>query len=237
MREVGPTYDWLVVKVRIFDFDLTFRPFGPEALSFQAPLHAENFLVISPEFVTDRDNPLPGVLGEYGFGYTFIYHPTGDSLLAYGPGRFAAGFQLFTFRILKSGAIRVRLVFVVNRPGQITNVRITPIQWGMRLADLFSLGLTSRVFGPALGVLSRFPPFLGSFDPVSTSITTANLLTAGWAANELCISREQLEKDFLVYHFMQHYQMIVGSLLTWRQIPDWLDTPALPDFVRTGVSS
>jgi hypothetical protein len=57
------------------------------------------------------------------------------------------------------------------------------------------------------------------------------------AAKDLCISKEQLEKDFLVQHFRQHYQMIVGSLTTWRRIPDWLDATSLPDWVRSGVSS
>ena len=51
------------------------------------------------------------------------------------------------------------------------------------------------------------------------------------------ISRRQLEKDFLVQHFKQHYVTIVGSLLTWRQIPDWLDGRALPEWVLTGKSS
>ena len=44
-----------------------------------------------------------------------------------------------------------------------------------------------------------------------------------------------IEKDFLVTHFMQHYQMIVGSLLTWRRVPDWLDSSALPETATTGV--
>ena len=29
LREIGPTYDWVVLKVRIFDFRLSFQPFGP----------------------------------------------------------------------------------------------------------------------------------------------------------------------------------------------------------------
>jgi hypothetical protein len=65
----------------------------------------------------------------------------------------------------------------------------------------------------------------------------ANAVTGGQAAQQLCISREQLDKDFLVQHFMQHYVTIVGSLLTWRQIPNWLDAAALPDWVVAGRSS
>ena len=40
----------------------------------------------------------------------------------------------------------------------------------------------------------------------------------------------------LVQHFMQHYSMIVNALLTWRQIPNWLDEKSLPEWVKTGVS-
>ena len=52
----------------------------------------------------------------------------------------------------------------------------------------------------------------------------------------LCISTETLEKLFLMQHFKQHYQTIVGSMLTWRQIPNWLDTPSLPSWVISGLS-
>jgi hypothetical protein len=237
LREIGPTYDWLVVKVNIFDFNLGFQPFGPASFTLQIPITAENYLVVAPEFVANRDGPAPGILGEYGFGYTFLNHPDDASLLAYGPGHFGAGFQLITFRVREDGASEVRLVFVVNRPQQITNLRLAPLDWGWRVADFFSFGATSRLLAPVRGMLDRFSPRLGSFDPLSVSVALANLFTAGWAARELCISREQLEKDFLLHHFMQHYQMLVGSLLTWRQIPDWLDAAALPAFVVTGVSS
>jgi hypothetical protein len=64
-----------------------------------------------------------------------------------------------------------------------------------------------------------------------------NGLSANQAAKQLCISRQQLEKDFLAQHFTQHYATIVGSLLTWRQIPDWLDGASLPEWIVTGKSS
>jgi hypothetical protein len=53
----------------------------------------------------------------------------------------------------------------------------------------------------------------------------------------LCISRDDLEKEFLAQHFMQNYDLIVGSLQTWRQIPDWLDSAGLPEWVVKGVSA
>ena len=84
--------------------------------------------------------------------------------------------------------------------------------------------------------LAAFPLRLGQFNPVYAYIDVANALTFGQAGARLCITRDQLDKRFLVQHFMQHYQAITGSLLTWRQVPDWLDTASLPDWVVNGTS-
>jgi hypothetical protein len=237
LRTIGPLYLWTVCKVRIFDFNLRFQPRGRESVSLAIPLKAENYLVLSRDFIANRDDPAPGVLGEYGFGYAMIRDTSDESVFAYGPGQFQTGFQLIHFRVLGNGETWVRLVFVVNRPDRILNIPIDPVGWSFRLADLFSLGLASRVVGPAKPWLERSPFRIGGFDPISAYVTLANTLTGGFAAEDLCISREQLEKDFLVQHFHQHYQMIVGSLLTWRHVPDWLNTREIPASIVTGVSS
>ena len=46
-----------------------------------------------------------------------------------------------------------------------------------------------------------------------------------------------VEKLFLFYHFTAIYTLIVNSLLTWRQIPDWLDSDALLGWVAKGENS
>jgi hypothetical protein len=231
LREVGEKYEWVVVKVSIFDFNLSFRTGGPGSPQLVIPLKEENY------FITCEDEPGKGLLGEFGFGYSLINYTTDRSIFTYGPGRFEAGFQLFRFRMLEEGAIRVQLAFVANRPEQITSVDINPVEWSFRLADLFSLGVASQILAPVRGALEQLPLRLNDFDPVLAYVSLANLLTGGQAAQELCISKERLEKDFLVKHFMQHYQMMVGTLLVWRQVPDWLDTAALPKWVITGISS
>jgi hypothetical protein len=236
LREIGAKYEWIVVKVRIFDFKFTFRPFGAEAPELGLPLKEESYLVLSREFVTDQDRPQPGVLGEYGLGYAFIKNPV-EGVLAYGPGEFDAAIELINFRVLESGEVRVRMAFVANRPKRIANVSLDPIDWGFRLADLFSLGMASRLLAPVKSAYSETPFRQGSFDPVYAYISLANTLTGDQAAKQWGISRERLEKEFLTRHFMQHYQTIVGSLLTWRQIPDWLDAQALPEWVVTGSSA
>lgn len=74
-------------------------------------------------------------------------------------------------------------------------------------------------------------------DPVFTLIDLANLLTRGLAARRYCISRRELETNFLVQHFTQHYDMIVGALSTWSQVDDWLDEGSLPQWVVTGMAA
>ncbi len=234
LREIREGYEWLVAKVRVFNFNLTFRPFGPESISFNLPLKEETYLILSPDFITYRDHPTPGVLGQYGFGYALLKYEPAPSVFAFGPGHFRAGFQLINFEVLERGDSRVRMVFVVNRPDRILKLDLDPIGWSFRLADVMSLGLASRILGPFKEIVSRFPIRVRDFDPVTAYITLANLVTAGEAARQLGISKKQLEKEMLVQHFMEHYQMIVGSLLTWRQIPDWLDRGALPDWAITG---
>ena len=237
LRELEWKYEWIIAKVRIFDFKFAFTPFGADGPEVTVPLAEESYLVLTHEFIQNNDEPRPGVLGEYGIGYAFIKDPA-QGLVAYGPGQFDAAIELINFEVLESGVIRVSMSFVVNRPQRIMNVSLDPVNWSFRVADLFSFGLTSRLLAPVKDAFEKFPtPNFVAFDPVSSYISLANLLTADRASHEFCISREQLEKDLLAQHFTQHYATIVGSLLTWRQIPDWLDSAALPEWVVKGKSS
>jgi hypothetical protein len=220
LRDIGPKFEWIVLNVRIFDFSFTYAPLGLNAPQVVFPLTEASYLVMSRDFVTHEEDPEPDVLGRYGFGYAFIKNPD-PSLLAYGPGEFDAAIEMITFRVLGDGTTRVNMVFVANRPNRILNVTLDPIQWSFTLADLASFGMTSRFLAPMKGMLGQLPMPDSSVDPVYASIALLNLLTGGLSSTELCISIEELEKQFLLKHFMQHYQTLVGSLQTWRQIPNW----------------
>ena len=236
LREIGKKYEWIVVKVRIFDFAFAFKPLGPEALEVVFPLKEESYLVLTRDFIVNEDNPDPGLLGVYGLGYAFIKNP-GAGSIAYGPGEFDAAFEQINFRVQKNGVVRVDMAFVANRPERIANVSIDPVDWSFKFADIFSFGLTSRLLSPIKGALESLPTDLGSFDPVYTYVALANAVSGGRAAQDLCISRQELDREFLVQHFIQHYTTIVGSLLTWRQISNWLNSAALPEWVIAGRSS
>lgn len=235
-RELGRRFDWIVASVRIFDFDLTF-PVDPQLPRVSIPLREIAYIIFSADYVLAHDQPPPGTGGRYTFGYSMLRTDQERSILAYGPGHFAAGFQLFDFRVLDDGTIRVRMPFVVNRPRRILNLSLDPLQWAITGTEIATLGLAKPFLAPFQTVVDRLPLNQLGFDPIFGSIALLNLFTFGQAAQQYCISRQQLEKIMLIYHFNQYYTMITGSLLTWRQIENWLDTANLPRWVIDGRSS
>jgi hypothetical protein len=192
--------------------------------------------VLSRDFITHTDDPAPGVLGRYGLGYAFIKDPAGG-VLAWGPGQFDAAIEIIDFLSFEDGRVRVEMAFVANRPERILKVSLNPVSWSFTLANLMTFGLSSRFLAPLQDLLAHLPFSSANIDPVYTFIWLANALSGGQAAQQLCLSTEELDRQFLVKHFMQHYQTVAGALHTWRQIPDWLDTSALPEWVVRGVSA
>jgi len=235
LREIGTTYDWIVVKVCIFDFSFTFRPFGPGTPQLVLPLQEDSFLVLTRDFIRIEEDPAPGVLGRYGLGYAFLKNPR-QGLFAYGPGEFDAAIELIDFEVRESGETRVEMVFVANRPERLVNVSLDPLGWGLSAMDAMTLGFASPFTAPMRSLLDALPFTRLQVDPVYAYVDLANLLTGGGAAEQLCISRDQLDRDFLVKHFMQHYQTIAGSLATWRLVGDWLDAASLPGWAIHGRS-
>jgi hypothetical protein len=233
VRTLFDAYDWVVLKVQLFDFDFDVRP-AADAPRVVVPLTEESYLVVSRDFVIDEGDASTDIIRTCGFGYAFIQDPAPRGSIAYGPGRFEVAFKLIQFRLLRSGEIRVKLVFAANRPESILNVSLDPIRWGLTTLNVLSLGLVSRLLGPIEEFVSSSD---ARFDPVGVYISAANALTGGIASDELCISRATLERYFLLRHFEQHYDMLAGSLLTWRGVADWRDEDAVPEWVHTGVTS
>ena len=71
-RDIGRLFDWILLKVRIFDFNFNFRPFGESGPELVFGENEESYLVVHKDFVNYRIRPIPGVLGEYGIGYAFV---------------------------------------------------------------------------------------------------------------------------------------------------------------------
>ena len=236
LRQIGSRYEWVVVKVDVFDLKLVLAPLGQSYPYGTVPGTEPSYLILSEALVLDQEPPEGSDdLGRYGFGYAFL-PAAEESLLAYGPGRFEAAVQLIHFHVKKSGEVVSRMTFVANRPEKVVNVSLDPVSWGLRMADVFSFGTASQVIEPMQKMWSRVPR-LGGVDVVQSYITLANALTGGGAARSLGVSKKQLHKNFLVAHFAQHYNVVAGSLVAWRQVPDWLDRENLPDWALTGKTA
>jgi hypothetical protein len=89
---------------------------------------------------------------------------------------------------------------------------------------------------PMKAMADRLPLKITGVDPIAAYIWMANTMTGGLAGRHYGISKTVLEKRMLVQHFMQHYEMLINSLLVWRTVPDWTDTDRLPEHCRTGVT-
>ena len=82
--------------------------------------------------------------------------------------------------------------------------------------------------------MNQLPGPSFGFDPVLGAVRWLNLLTGHRAADELCISPEQVEKEVLAKTALAMRQMALASRQIWLQVPDWLDGAAIPDWVRRG---
>lgn len=235
LRELGEVYDWILLKNPIFNFDIKVAPLGPDGPKFVLPLNEFNYLVISRDFIVDERNPEPGVLAKYGLGYAFLRNPS-PSLFAYGPGQLEPSFEQLNWKVMADGQIIARFAFVAPEPTALLNICLDPLQWGWNLAKAATFGATARLT-PIKELIDATPLSHLKVDPVFPAVRLMNLLTFDQARQQLCVSRQDIIKSLLFLHFIQHYQMSVGSLQTWRQIPDWLDHNALPRFVVTGESA
>lgn len=237
LRRLGPDFEWIVLRNPIFDFSFQVKPFGDTGPQLVLPISQFNFLVTSKDFVVDQQRPEKGVLGRYGFGYAFIRSRT-PSPLAYGPGQLEPAFETLVWDVLESGQVRVQATFVANQPTAVLNLSIDPITWSLELAGvLFGSPRVRSALAPLRRFYDGLPGSNLRFDPVLPAIELLDVLTLGQSSSRLCISKTQIMKEFLYLHFIQHYQTILGSLQTWRQVGNWLDEQQVPPFARDGRSS
>ena len=235
VREIGTRYDWVVAKARLLDFRLTFHPLGRHAPPLVLIDHNEHLWVLfTPYFNCDRENPEKGVLGEYGMGFSIIRPPVADNVFTFGPQVFHYGFNYFRFRVFESGLVRASVVFCCNQLDGILPLPVSPVDWAQQLAHLATFGVSSRLLGRWQNQIERLPLSKATIDPVFNSIELLNFLTGDALARDYCISKEEIFKFILRKHATVFQQLISDSVRIWRQVPDWLDAAALPRWVAEG---
>lgn len=228
LREIGPTYDWVVFKVRFFDFTFRRPLLDSNGPRIDVPVSLDTFVVIDSNFVIDREDPKPGVIGEYGFGTPVVPVPDPDSILAYGPGQLSTAFQFITFQVMASGEVRVKTLIVANRPTRLLNFR--PLISSLNLADFLTRGFASPVLSRVRDLLARAN--LPAIPLLFTFADVANTLTGGLAGYQFCISREQLYREVMATHFLSLESLIHRSLAAWNSVADWLDPAEIPQWVH-----
>ncbi len=233
LRELGSLYRWTLGMVRFWNFRMGVNLPGKLAPGASVDIPTHSYIMIPPEFVIDRENPEPGVVGEYGVGYAGILDPY-PTFISFGPGHFVAAIQLFRWRLHTSGEIRIRMEFVSNTLSHCTQLTVDPVDWAMRLGNAATLGLAAPIFRPLENAWEAVPKPAFTFDPVFDFIDGLNRVTRGLAARDWSISREQFDKNLLLKHFQEHYTAIMGSALTWREVQDWLDESKIPQWVVKG---
>lgn len=238
MRELGTTYDWVLVKARLFDFELQFNV-APPLLGFRFPftfLAHQEFLygLMTPAFLCDERNPRPGVVGEYGMGFSLVAPPPGESPLTFGPEAFTMGMNYFRFVVHETGEIRTTVTFSSNQLAGIVPLPVSPVNWGLLGLDLLTNGHASDLLGPLTEEANRLPLARARFDPVLSSIKALNRFTGGALGRDYGISTENIFKWILRKHGTVFNHQMAESARVWRAFPDWLATDSLPEYIRRG---
>ena len=242
VREMGDKYEWIILNAELYNLDFEIKPFGSEYPYMTLPLNRlrkeGELLILHRDFITYEDRPdEEGVVGKYGLGYATMVDPTTEgTIFVSGPGNLRFGFQTFVFRVLENGETYVRMPLVVYRPAKLAELSFNPADWVARFSNLVAPDKGGGLLEPLKQTFDQLSPGI-SFDPFNAFIELANLSSGGRAAKQFCITKDQLDKKLMTWHFMANYNLFVGLLQTWRQIPDWLDADKLPDWVVTGISS
>ena len=245
-EEGDDPYEWIVLENPIHGFGFDFKLLGPLFESFigvdgpqvKLPASVYNYLVISKKFVVNEPKVSDSkgedpVIGRYGFGYAFVNDPE-PSVYGYGPGQLQPAFEQMIWEVRKSGKVGVRAAFVAQEPREILKLSVDPLAWGFQFTKALG-GQVPSVLQPAKRFWDSLPLTNMSFDPVLPTVAFLNLVSLGQAARVFGLSKEQIIKQALFLHVLQHYQAILGSLQTWRQIKDWtVKEEALPEWVVSG---
>lgn len=233
LRELETTYDWITLDSRLFYFNITLGGVGDDAPSVVVPLRTVAHCVTSAALSENRRAPEPGTMAVFGPGFGLMRAET-PGVLAVSPSMIQPGLRLQHLRVLATGEVRFRGVMIMPRPRQIVNLSLLAPELFLDFADAVTLGAARRWTRPMKEALNKVPlPDVG-FDPVLGSIRLLNLLTWNRAATELCISKEQLEKEILAKDAAGMEQITLAARQIWLEVPDWLDGDAIPPWVVRG---
>lgn len=231
LDQVFAKYVWIVYEVKIHQFDMSFgvpgAANGPTLnVSMTQPVHT----VMTPRFLVDEENPQPGVVGEYGYGYSVVPNPTRNPIVTDGPATIKRTIETLTFRVLENGSVRAHMNFITPQPARIINR--DPVQLAFALADRLSFNTASTLLAPLRIVLEGIEPHV---DPVYLSMDLLNAMTLGISSEEFGIDKETIFKTFMNLHFTDVFKMYNLAASHFAMVRDWTNAAALPAWVATGA--
>ena len=233
LRQLETTFEWITLDTTSFNFNITVGGAHDESPSFVVPLTAKVHCVTSAELIVNRHRPGPGTLGDFGPGIGLI-STASSGVLSIAPDMIRPGLRLQSLRVLETGEVRWRDVAIMPRPRQIASLSVLAPDLFLGAVDAMTLGTARGLTRTVKQALANLPLPAFGFDPVLGSIRLLNLMTGNRAADELCISQEQVEKEILAKQAQAMRQGALGSRQIWLQVPDWLDRTAIPGWVVRG---
>ena len=230
LDDIFPKYSWIVYEVRIHQFDMSFQlPGSAKGATINASSMQPVHTVLTPRFLVDEEHASPGIVGEYGYGYSVVPNPVGDPILT-GPATLKQTIETLTFRVLDDGSVRAHMNFITPQPTRIINR--DPVQMAFALADHLSFNMASTALAPLKTVLEGMMP---QTDPVYLSIDVLSALTMGVSSNALGMNKDTIFQTFMNLHFTDVFKMYTLAASHFAMARDWTDAAALPTWTMQGV--
>ncbi|HVT19297.1 MAG TPA: hypothetical protein VHQ90_24350 [Thermoanaerobaculia bacterium] len=231
LRDLGSVYEWITLDTRLFDFNLDLSLVaGDYSLALAVPLGITVHNVLSEDLIVNQRRPSPGTRGAFGIGFGMM-RDAASGVIDYGPGKVQPGMGLQYLQVLDSGEVRLRVVTIMARPDELLNLSLDPVAWGREAADLLTRGAASRFTKPLAQAWGQLAGRGLGFDPLLGALRLLNLATGGKAADELCLSKEELEKQIVAKDAVTLRGALLGTRQIWLRVPNWLDPVDIPRWV------
>ncbi len=237
LDRIGKELAWILIKIDIHNFGLSTQVGSYEGPTIYAPVGEQVYVIIHPDLIANRENPSPDVLGEYGYGYTFIGNPRVHNIWGYGPEKLTQAFEFLHFRVKKNGEVWVKMGFAANMPDRIV-LDLNPAELGVIIGNTISgKNLGTKLFQPFLDLYNNSVFCYFQPAPVLDGLDLANIASFGMAAKQLGLSGKQFIKSIMSAHHLMLYDFILQTLPTFKLVPDWTDASTIPEWIVEGNSS
>jgi hypothetical protein len=153
LSRVGTDYDWVTLKVEIYDFVRCVPAMRPHVKTLSRFIKEAAYITACSDFMQCHFPDGEKIAEECGLGYAFLPAVVHPNPFGYGPGRFGVALKLFRFAVLQNGDFEVSMIFLsVPRSTAVLYLwGLDPVYGTARLLDF----LTFRRLGILRGLQDR----------------------------------------------------------------------------------